>query len=123
MREMQDRAAGRLIHAARFHADKPVLHHVHATDAVFAAELVALRKEFNAFITPSGEMFSKVFNSGKIFQGSANLVKQIERLANRSNRTQIAFNFSPKLCFKFHFFVVSRASSRQMKNLSLWVLK
>ena len=40
MREMQNRAAGRLIHAARFHADETVLHHVHAADAVFAADLV-----------------------------------------------------------------------------------
>ena len=37
---MQDGAAGRLIHAARFHADEPVLHQVHAADAVLAAELV-----------------------------------------------------------------------------------
>ena len=40
MREMQNRAAGRLIHAARFHADETVLDHVHAPDAMFAAELV-----------------------------------------------------------------------------------
>ena len=40
MRKMQDRAAGRFIHAARFHADVAVLHHVHPPDAVFAAELV-----------------------------------------------------------------------------------
>ena len=40
VREMQDRAAGRLIHAPRFHAHVAVLHHVHPPDAVFAAELV-----------------------------------------------------------------------------------
>ncbi len=40
VREVQDRAAGRLIHAADLHADEAVLDHVHAADAVFAAELV-----------------------------------------------------------------------------------
>ena len=37
---MQDRAAGRFIHAARFHADEAVLDQVDAADAVLAAELV-----------------------------------------------------------------------------------
>jgi len=38
--KMQDRAAGRFIHAAALHADEAVLHHVHAAHAVLAAELV-----------------------------------------------------------------------------------
>ena len=40
VRVVQNRAAGRLIHAPRFHAHVAVLHHVHPPDAVLAAELV-----------------------------------------------------------------------------------
>ena len=40
VRKMQDGAAGRFIHAPRFHAHVPVLHHVHPAYAVFAADLV-----------------------------------------------------------------------------------
>src|SRR5207249_1167499 len=40
VREVEDRAAGRLINAARFHADKTVLDEIDAPDAVPAAELV-----------------------------------------------------------------------------------
>ena len=40
MREIEDRAAGRLIHAAALHADKAVLHDVEQTDAVGTADLI-----------------------------------------------------------------------------------
>ena len=40
MRRVQDRASRCLVHAAGFHADEPILHHVHPADAVFAAEPV-----------------------------------------------------------------------------------
>ena len=36
---------------------------------------------------------------------------------------QNAFSLSPRWCFKFHFFVVSSASSRQMKKGSVCFLK
>ena len=40
VRKVQDGAAGRFIHAPRFHAHVPVLHHVHPPDTVFAADFV-----------------------------------------------------------------------------------
>src|SRR6478672_13649296 len=40
MRREQDRAARRLVDAARFHADKPVLDEIEPADAVRAAELI-----------------------------------------------------------------------------------
>ncbi len=45
MRRVQDGAAGRLVDAARLHADEAVLDEVEAADAVLAAELVELRQE------------------------------------------------------------------------------
>ena len=41
----QDGAAGRLVHAARLHADEAVLHQIEAADAVGAAELVQLGQQ------------------------------------------------------------------------------
>ena len=38
--EVEDRAAGGFVNAAAFHADEAVLDHVHAADAVFAADFV-----------------------------------------------------------------------------------
>ena len=40
MRRVQNSASRCLVHAAGFHADKPILHHVHPADAVFASEPV-----------------------------------------------------------------------------------
>ena len=45
MRRQQDRAAGRLVDAARLHADKAVLDEVEPADAVLAAELVELGQQ------------------------------------------------------------------------------
>ena len=40
MRLHEDRAAGRLVHAARFHTDETILNEIDAADAMFAAEFV-----------------------------------------------------------------------------------
>src|SRR5207248_2845257 len=40
MRRQQDRAARRLVNAARFHTDKAVLDEIEAADAMLAAELI-----------------------------------------------------------------------------------
>src|SRR6185312_5808574 len=45
MRRMEDGAAGRLVDAARLHADEAVLDQVEAADAVPAAELVEPRQQ------------------------------------------------------------------------------
>ncbi len=44
---VQDRAARRLVHAARLHAHQAVLHHVGAADAVDAAQLVQPRHQLD----------------------------------------------------------------------------
>ena len=40
MRDLQDRHARCFVNAARLHADKTILNHIDASDAVLAAELV-----------------------------------------------------------------------------------
>ena len=45
VRGEQDRAAGRLVDAARFHADEAVLDQVEAADAIVVAELVELGQQ------------------------------------------------------------------------------
>src|SRR2546426_4561718 len=45
MRDVQDRPAGRFIHAARLHADVAVLHEVHAADPMRTAEAIEVREQ------------------------------------------------------------------------------
>ena len=45
MRRQQDRAARRLVHAARLHADEAVLHQIEPADAVGLAQLVQPRQQ------------------------------------------------------------------------------
>ena len=47
MRRVQDRAAGRLVNAARLHADVAVLDQVDAADAVFRADVVQRCQELS----------------------------------------------------------------------------
>src|SRR5207244_6791464 len=44
-RDVEDRAAGRLVHTARLHPDEPVLDEIHPPHAVLAAEAVQVRQE------------------------------------------------------------------------------
>ena len=59
---LQDRDAGRLVNAARLHADKAVLDQIDAADAVFAAEVVELRQQ------AAGESFLPSIETGRPFR-------------------------------------------------------
>jgi hypothetical protein len=61
---VQDRAAGRLVHAARLHADEAVLDQVEPADAVVAAEIVELGQQV------AGESFSPSMPTASPFSNS-----------------------------------------------------
>ena len=94
MRLVEDRAAGRLVDAARLHADEAILDDVDAADAVLAAELVQVREQ------RSGTMRVTVDGDGVaalVARWSRSAARPARPAASRVSRNMSALGLAPRI--------------------------